>query len=122
MISVQTIRAPLAEGPALSQLLDSIPYPESVRRLLGKGYFGRRWAQREACDYWLACDGQEAICWRILGATTSQVYAIRTRFDEMLALNPRLRLSRDLLCQLLSSIAGQCQCSAEERFVVRFPV
>jgi hypothetical protein len=122
MIYVQTIRAPLADGPALSQLLSSIPYPQSVHRLLVKGYFGRRWAQAEACDYWLACDGKEAACWRILGATAAQVYAIRIRFDHMLSMNPRLQVSRDLICELVSAVAGRCQCTAEERFVVRLPL
>ncbi len=115
MIYVQTIRATLADGPALSQFLSSIPYPQSVRRLLANRYFGRRWVQAEACDYWLVCDGKEAACWRILGATAAQVYAIRIRFDHMLSMNPHLEVSRDLICELVSSVADKYQYVGEER-------
>jgi hypothetical protein len=107
MIYVVAERLPLKDDESLSSLLLSTPYPRSVRRLLRKGFFGRRWQQVEECDYWLASDGVVAMLFRICGATAAQVSAIRMRFDERAAKHPGLELSRELLCEIVTFVTGE---------------
>ena len=107
MIYVLEERSSLNDDEPLSKVLLSTPYPRSVRRLLRKGFFGRRWQKTESCDYWLASDGVVAVLFRISGATAAQVSAIRLRFDERAAKHPGLELSRELLCELVTFVTGE---------------
>jgi hypothetical protein len=112
MIIVLAERLLLRDDEALSRLLQSTPYPRSVRRLLRKGFFGRRWHQVESCDYWLASDGVVAMLFKICGATAAQVSAIRMRFDERAAKHPGLELTRELLCELVTFVTGESPAQA----------
>ncbi len=113
VIYVQATQTSLDDETAVRQLLVSVPHPPSVRTLLAKKFFGRRWQQAESCDYWLASDGEKVVGLRIRGVTSAQAFAIRLRYDELAALLPELALSRDLLCRLVKGVTGDCQCSAE---------
>jgi hypothetical protein len=119
MIYVRSHRASLADEPALTSLLRSIPFPPEVRALLAKGFFGRRWQQEEMCDYWFASDQQTAICWRICGATAAEIHAIRLRFDEIAARNAEIEVSLDMLCLLVCTVTGECGCDAESRVGIK---
>jgi hypothetical protein len=94
-------------------LVVAVPHPPAVRTLLSKKFFGRRWQKAESSDYWLASDGETVVSLRISGVTAAQAYAIRRRYDELVALTPHLQLSRDLLCKLVHGVTGWCECSAE---------
>ncbi len=119
MIHVRSHRAPFDDAPALTQLLEAVPFPPEVRPLLLRGFFGRRWQQEELCDYWLASDQETVVCWRICGATAGQVHAIRLRFDEMAARNAEIEVSLDMLCLLVCAVTGECRCDAQERFGIK---
>jgi len=119
MIYVRSHRASLDDEPAVARLLQSIPFPAEVRTLLTRGFFGRRWQQEELCDYWLASDPETAICWRICGATASEIHAIRQRFDEMAARNAEIEVSLDMLCLLVCTVTGECGCDAESRIGIK---
>ena len=119
MIHVQTHSACLDDEPGLSRLLSCVPFPSSVRSLLLRRYFGRRWQQQETCDYWLASDGAIVSCWRICNATAAQVLAIRLRFDELADRDADLEISRELICTLVSGVTGECQCAPEQPLVLR---
>ena len=119
MIYVRSHRAALDDEPAVSGLLQSVPFPPEVRSLLAKGFFGRRWQQEEMCDYWLASDQETAICWRICGATGTEVHAIRLRFDEIAARNAEIEVSLDMLCLLVCAVTGACGCDAESRVGIK---
>jgi hypothetical protein len=107
MIRVQTDHARLDDEAALARLLASIPHPSGVRALLTKSFFGRRWQQAEACDYWLASDGVLAVCMKIYGATAAQIFAIRLRFDELAATRADFVLSKALLCEVILGVTGE---------------
>ena len=111
MIYVQADQVSLDDEAGLRHFLNSIPHPGTVRKLLGKGFFGRRWQQTESCDYWLVSDGKSAASFRICGASAAQIYAIRLRFDVLVIKNADLELSRDTLCELVSAVTGECECS-----------
>jgi hypothetical protein len=108
MIYVQADHVSLDDEAGLRRFLTSIPHPRTVRELLGKGFFGRRWQQTESCDYWLVSDGKNAACFRIAGASAAQIYAIRLRFDVHLK-DANLELSRELLCELVRAVTGECE-------------
>lgn len=109
MIYVQAEHALLKDDDALSRLLLSTPYPRSVRRLLRKQFFGRHWQQAESCDYWLASDGTVAMSFRICGATATQISAIRMQFDDRVARQPGIELSKELLRDLVKFVTGECE-------------
>jgi hypothetical protein len=111
MIYVQADQVPLDDEVGLRQFLNSIPHPGTVRKLLAKGFFGRRWQQAESSDYWLVSDGKTAAYFRISGASAAQIYAIRLRFDLLVVRNKTLELSRDLLCELVKAVTGEGECS-----------
>lgn len=119
MIYVRSHRASLADAAALSQLLEGVPFPPEVRSLLARGFFGRRWQQEELCDYWLASDQETAVCWRLCGATATEVHAIRLRFDEMAARNAEIEVSLDMLCLLVCAVTGECGCDAGARIGIK---
>lgn len=119
MIYVRSHRARLDDDAAVSALLQSIPFPPEVRTLLSRGFFGRRWVQEELCDYWLTSDQQTAICWRVCGATATEVHAIRQRFDEMAARNAEIEFSLDMLCLLIVTVTGACGCDPDSRVGIK---
>lgn len=109
MIYVQAEEVSLGDEAGLRHFLSAIPHPGTVRKLLAKGFFGRRWQQVEACDYWLLSDGKNAAYFRICGASAAQIYAIRLRFDVLAMKTADLVLSLDLLCDLVRAVADDCE-------------
>src|SRR5262245_35680518 len=101
MIYVQADQVSLDDEAGMRHFLASIPHPGTVRRLLAKGFFGRRWQQAESCDYWLVSDGKNAAYFRICGASAAQIYAIRLRFDVRVIKDADFEISRDSLCELI---------------------
>lgn len=109
MIYVQADQVSLDDEAGLRHFLTSIPHPVTVRKLLTKGFFGRRWQQTESSDYWLVSDGKIAACFRICGASAAQTYAIRLRFDVLVTKNADFVLSRELLCDVVRAVTGECE-------------
>ena len=105
-IRVEEQRIAVDDEAALAQALVSIPYPDSVRGLLGKEFFGRRWQQEECCDYWLASDGDTVVWLKIRGATATQVADIRFRFDVIVDQYPGTRPSKSLICDFVNAVTG----------------
>jgi hypothetical protein len=108
MIYVQADEVSLDDDTGLGHFLQSLPHPGTVRKLLTKGFFGRRWQQTESCDYWLVSDGTKAAYFRISGASAAQIYAIRLRFDVLVTKDADFELSRDLLCEVVRAVTGEC--------------
>jgi hypothetical protein len=111
MIYVQADQVSLDDEAGMRRLLASIPHPGTVRQLLAKGFFGRRWQQTESCDYWLVSNGKMAAYFRICGASAAQIYAIRLRFDVRVVKHPDFEISRDSLCELVKAVTGECECA-----------
>jgi hypothetical protein len=110
MVYVQVHRARLDDEPGLLRLLAATCHPLSVRSMLSKPFFGRRWQQRESRDCWLASDGKKVLCMNIRGASSAQIAAIRLRFDHLASRRARVDLSPQLLCELVASVTGECRC------------
>jgi hypothetical protein len=111
MIYVQADQVSLEDETGLRQFLNSIPHPGTVRKLLTKGFFGRRWQQTESSDYWLVSDGKTAAYFRISGASAAQIYAIRLRFDLFVIKDRNFELTREFLCELVKTVTGEVDCS-----------
>jgi hypothetical protein len=109
MIYVQAEQVSLGDDADTQRFLSALPHPATVRKLLAKGFFGRRWQSVEACDYWLVSDGKTAAYFRICGASAAQIYAIRLRFDALVIRDVDLELSRDMLCDLVKAVTGECE-------------
>ena len=119
MIYVQATQASLDNEDAVRQLLVALPHPRVVRTLLRRKFFGRSWRQGESCDYWLASNGATVISLRVCGVSSAQAYVIRLRYDELTARNPLIELSRDLLCELVRGVTGECRCSVEPNIAIK---
>lgn len=107
MAHVEEIRAGLGDDGALARLLAAIPLPPSVRELLSKPFFGRRWHREQQCDYWLASDGENVVCLRIHGADGALVARVRARFDDLRRKQPGLGPTRKILRELLAAISRE---------------
>src|SRR6185312_6938170 len=100
MIYVRSHRSALDDEPAVSGLLYAFLFFAAVSSLL-------------------ASDQETAICWRIFGATGTEVHAIRLRFDEIAARNAEIEVSLDMLCLLVCAVTGACGCDAESRVGIK---
>jgi hypothetical protein len=104
MIEIQEYEAQLDDENDLAHLLESIPYPSSVRAMLARTFFGRRWDANQNCDTWLASDGKRVVCLKIRGVTAKQIAAIRFSFDELQSRDAGLQLSRNLISDLAEHV------------------
>lgn len=105
MIRIEEFQAHLADHAALAKLLASIPLPRSVRPLLGKPFFGRKWNAPQQRDHWLASDGVRVVYLEISGISASLVARLRMRFDDRRTATPGLIPSRKAILDLLSLIS-----------------
>ena len=104
MIFIEEFRAHLGDHAALAKLLASMPLPRSVRPLLLKPFFGRKWNSMEQRDHWLASDGLRVVYIEISGVSASLAARLRMRFDDCRAATPGLIPSRTAILELLSLI------------------
>ena len=107
MIHVEEIEACLADEAALAKLLTSIPLPQSVRPLLRKPFFGRKWNAAQQLDHWFASDGKTVVCVKISGASASITLRMRMRFDDLRNTSAGLQPSRKIVRGLLAVIARE---------------
>ena len=108
LVYVEEVLARLSDEPALARLLASIPtIPQSVRPLLSKPFFGRKWDCAKQLDHWLASDGATVVCLKISGASASVAMRMRLRFDDLRGATPGLQPSRRTVHRLLEAIARE---------------
>lgn len=104
MVNVEEIRVRVDDHPALEALLGLIPHPPSVRKLLGKRFFGRRWSVTSHCDFWLSSDGNTVVCLIIRGANPGNIERIRSAYDALRPNGPPRVLSRDFVNGLVTRL------------------
>jgi hypothetical protein len=107
LVYVEEIRAQLGDEVALAKLLASIPLPHSVRPLLRKPFFGRKWDCTRELDHWFASDGTTVLCLEISGVSASVALRMRLRFDDLRNASPGLHLSRKVVHGLLEAVARE---------------
>ncbi len=112
MIHVEESRVPANDEAALGALLVRVPHPPSVRKLLRKHFFGRRWNRVTGCDYWLASNGQTVVCVTICGAAPDVIANLRSRFDAIRDRQLPFVLSHDAVRDLLKTVVGEDQLRA----------
>lgn len=83
--------------------------PHSVRPLLRRQFFGRRWDCATQCDHWLASDGTTVVVLKISGAPAHAVSRMRSRFDDLRRKHPGLIPSHEMVRELLATIARDDQ-------------
>lgn len=107
MITVEEVRARIVDESALDALLERLPHPPAVRKLLGRRFFGRRWSPREHCDFWLSSDGKTVVCLILLGASPENIERIRSAYDALRPQGPPKVLSREFVQSVVDRLLGQ---------------
>ncbi len=106
MVIVEEVRARIDES-ALESLLGLVPHPPSVRELLGRRFFGRRWRVTGHSDFWLSSDGETVVCLIIRGANPENAKRIRAAYDALRPDGPPRVLSRDFVTRLVNRVMGE---------------
>lgn len=107
MVDVEEIRVRVDDPSALEALLGLIPHPPSVRELLGRRFFGRRWSVTAHCDFWLSSDGDTVVCLIIRGADSDNIERIRSAYDALRPNGPPRVLSHDFVNRLVNRLLRQ---------------
>ena len=107
MVQIEELEARLADDVALANLLASIPLPRSVRPLLRRSFFGRKWNPVHQIDHWFGSNGTTVVCVKISGATAAATARMRMRFDDLRSASPGLQPSRKILHSLIEAIARE---------------
>jgi len=80
--TISAMRALVADGVALSGLLDEVPDAEEIRTELDKPYFTRRWQHSMSRSFWITSDGMTAVCLTLTGLDLDETVALWVCFDE----------------------------------------
>ena len=106
MIYVEEASASAHDQAALEALLLGVPHPPTVRKLLKKRFFGRRWDRSNHSDYWLSSNGERVVCVTIRGAAPDVIAVVRSRLDAVRAEQTGFVLSKAAVCALLKIVLG----------------
>lgn len=104
MVTVEEIRASLRDESAIESLLRRVPHPPTVRQLLRRRFFGRRWSVTDHCDFWLSSNGKTVVCLIIRGANPETIERIRAAYDALRPNGPPEVLSHDFVTGLVKRV------------------
>ena len=79
---ISSAQALIADGRAMTRLLDEVPEAEEIRPELSKPYFIRRWQQSMQRSFWITSDGTTALCLTVTGLDIDEMVALWVSFDE----------------------------------------
>ena len=80
---ISSARAPIADGRAITRLLEEVPEAEEIRPELSKPHFFiRRWQQSMQRSFWIASDGTTALCLTITGLDIDEMVVLWVSFEE----------------------------------------
>lgn len=79
---ISSARALIADGRALTRLLDEVPEAEEIRTELSKPYFSRRWQQSMQRSFWITSDGTTAVCLTVTGLDLDEMVVLWVSFDD----------------------------------------
>ncbi len=79
---ISSAQALIADGCAITRLLDEVPEPEEIRPELSKPYFIRRWQQSMQRSFWITSDGTTVLCLTVTGLDIEESVALWVSFEE----------------------------------------
>ena len=80
---ISSAQALIADGRAITRLLDEVPEAEEIRPELSKPYFFiRRWQQSMQRSFWITSDGTTALCLTITGLDIDEMVVLWVSFEE----------------------------------------
>ena len=80
---ISSAKALIADGRAVTRLLDEVPEAEEIRPELSKPYFFiRRWQQSMQRSFWITSDGTTALCLTITGLDIDEMVVLWVSFEE----------------------------------------
>ena len=79
---IASAQAPIADGCAMTKLLDEVPEAEEIRPELSKPYFIRRWQQSMQRSFWITSDGTTALCLTVTGLDIDEMVVLWVSFEE----------------------------------------
>jgi hypothetical protein len=79
---ISSAQALIADGRAITRLLDEVPEAEEIRPELSKPYFIRRWQQSMQRSFWITSDGTTANCLTVTGLDVEEMVVLWVSFEE----------------------------------------
>ena len=80
---ISSAKALIADGRAVTRLLDEVPEAEEIRPELSKPYFFiRRWQQSMQRSFWITSDGITAVCLTVTGLDIDEMVVLWVSFEE----------------------------------------
>lgn len=80
---ISSAKALIADGRAVTRLLDEVPEAEEIRSELSKPYFFiRRWQQSMQRSFWITSDGITAVCLTVTGLDIDEMVVLWVSFEE----------------------------------------
>ena len=101
--TISTARALVADGVALSRLLDEVADAEETRTELDKPYFTRRWQHSMNRSFRITSDGTTAVCLILTGLDVDETITLWVCFDRHRR-RARLNLSASISSQIQAEI------------------
>lgn len=81
--TISSAQALIADGRAITRLLDEVPEAEEIRPELSKPYFFiRRWQQSMQRSFWITSDGTTAVCLTVTGLDIDEMVVLWVSFEE----------------------------------------
>lgn len=103
---ILSAQALIADGRALTRLLDEVPEAEEIRTQLSKPYFFiRRWQQSMQRSFWITSDGTTALCLTITGLDIDEMVVLWVSFEEYRR-RADFTLSASTLSQIIEAELG----------------
>jgi len=103
---ISSAQAPIADGRAITRLLDEVPEAEEIRPELSKPYFFiRRWQQSMQRSFWITSDGTTALCLTVTGLDIDEMVVLWVNFEEYRR-RANFTLSATTLSQIIEAELG----------------
>ena len=103
---ILSAQALIADGRAITRLLDEVPEAEEIRTQLSKPcFFIRRWQQSMQRSFWITSDGTTALCLTITGLDIDEMVVLWVSFEEYRR-RAGFTLSASTLSQIIEAELG----------------
>jgi hypothetical protein len=102
---ISSAQALIADGRAMTRLLDEVPEADEIRLELSKPYFTRRWQQSMQRSFWITSDGTTALCLTVTGLDVDEMVVLWVSFEEYRR-RADFTLSAMTLSQIIESELG----------------
>ena len=102
---IASAQALIADGGAITRLLDEVPEAEEIRPELSKPYFIRRWQQSMQRSFWITSEGTTALCLTVTGLDIEENVLLWVSF-ETYRRRADFTLSATTLSQIIEAALG----------------